>query len=153
MTEADRANAASALAQRVPGDGPLVIVAPGAAYGPSKLWPAERFAQVIKALPEAHHAQFWARRRSDGGQGTEGSRQIVRNEPGLDLGTLKAVYEKASLVLTNDTGPRHIAVALGVPVVCIMGPNDPRYSALPGVEKAKSCGSPWTARPTPGPAS
>lgn len=138
VTEVDRANAASALAQRVPGDGPLVIVAPGAAFGPSKLWPAERFAQVIKTLPETRVLLSVG----PGEEETANRVQQAAGRPfgtnqGLDLGTLKAVYEKASLVLTNDTGPRHMAVALGVPVVCIMGPNDPRYSALPGVERGE----------------
>ena len=42
---------------------------------------------------------------------------------------LKALIARAELVLTNDTGPRHIAVALGRPVVVLMGPTDPRHTA------------------------
>jgi heptosyltransferase-2 len=131
VTSEERARAKGALA-RVPGEGPLVIIAPGAAFGPSKLWPPERFAAVAAAL-----AGQGARILISYGPG-EGATAAAVGEyattKGMDLGTLKAVYEQAALVLTNDTGPRHIAVALGRPVVCIMGPNDPRYSALPEVE-------------------
>lgn len=137
-SEAQRADAA--LAQRAPGDGPLVLVAPGAAFGPSKLWPPERFATVMNVL-----ADRGCRVMLSVGPGEEAAAAAVRkaaareypDNVGLDLGALKGVYSQASLVLTNDTGPRHIGVALGVPVVCIMGPNDPRYTALPEVEKGQ----------------
>jgi heptosyltransferase-2 len=36
---------------------------------------------------------------------------------------------RAALVLTNDTGPRHVAVALDRPVITLMGPTDPRHTA------------------------
>ena len=49
-------------------------------------------------------------------------------EPPTTLGELAALIERARLVLTNDTGPRHMAVALGVPVVVLMGPTDPRHT-------------------------
>jgi heptosyltransferase II len=150
VTDEERSRAASALAERVPGAGPLVIVAPGAAFGPSKLWPAERFAEAINALAESS-----ARVLISHGPGEEATVSAVlkaagRQYPttqGIDLGALKAVYEQASLVLTNDTGPRHMAVALGKPVVCVMGPNDPRYSALPEVETGEVIREPVDCTP------
>ena len=42
---------------------------------------------------------------------------------------LKALVARSRLVLSNDTGPRQIAVALGRPVVVVMGPTDPRHTA------------------------
>jgi heptosyltransferase-2 len=47
----------------------------------------------------------------------------------LDLAELKALIAGASLVLSNDTGPRQIAVAFDRPVVVLMGPTDPRHTA------------------------
>ena len=41
---------------------------------------------------------------------------------------LKPFVQRCGLMITNDTGPRHYAVALNVPVVVIMGPTDPRYT-------------------------
>jgi heptosyltransferase II len=150
VTPEARGDAADAIAQRVPGEGPLVIVAPGAGFGPSKLWPVERFAAVMDRL-----ADEGARVMISFGPGEEATVQAVNEAAarpyattnGLDLSTLKGVYEQAALVLTNDTGPRHIAVALGRPVVCIMGPNDPRYSSLPDVETGEVVREPVDCAP------
>jgi heptosyltransferase-2 len=46
----------------------------------------------------------------------------------VDLATLKPIVKRCRLLITNDTGPRHYAVALGVPAVVMMGPTDPRYT-------------------------
>jgi heptosyltransferase-2 len=135
VTQAEREAAQNALRERNLEGGPLVIIAPGAAFGPSKLWPAERFAAVGDAL-----AAEGAKVLLSFGPGEEATIEAVQKAAkqsfattaGVTLGTLKAVYERAALVLTNDTGPRHVALALGRPVVCIMGPNDPRYSELAG---------------------
>jgi heptosyltransferase-2 len=42
---------------------------------------------------------------------------------------LKPLVKRCDLLVTNDTGPRHYAVAFDVPVVVIMGPTDPRYTS------------------------
>jgi heptosyltransferase-2 len=47
----------------------------------------------------------------------------------IDLALLKYFIQQCNLLITNDTGPRHYAVALGIPVVVLMGPTDPRYTA------------------------
>lgn len=49
----------------------------------------------------------------------------------LSLDVLKALIKRCSLLLTVDSGPRHIAVAFKRPVVTLMGPNDPRYTHTP----------------------
>ncbi|MGH7163455.1 MAG: glycosyltransferase family 9 protein, partial [Planctomycetota bacterium] len=46
----------------------------------------------------------------------------------LAIDELKAVIARARLLLTNDTGPRHIAASFRVPIVCLMGPTDPTYT-------------------------
>jgi heptosyltransferase-2 len=56
-------------------------------------------------------------------------RSLVIESPEVTLGELKALVAHASLLLTNDTGPRSIAVALGRPAVVLMGPTDPRHTA------------------------
>lgn len=47
----------------------------------------------------------------------------------IDLALLKPMIKRCDALITNDTGPRHYAVAFDVPVVAIMGPTDPRYTA------------------------
>jgi len=48
----------------------------------------------------------------------------------LGLGALKGVIAQADVVITNDTGPRHMAAALGRPVVTIFGPTDPTWAQI-----------------------
>lgn len=50
---------------------------------------------------------------------------------GLTLASLKGVVRAAAIMVTNDTGPRHIAAAFGVPVVSLFGPTDPRWTTIP----------------------
>jgi len=49
-------------------------------------------------------------------------------DPPARLPELVALIDRAQLVLTNDTGPRHVAVARGCPAVVLMGPTDPRHT-------------------------
>jgi len=146
----ETAAAQAALQQAGAIGGPLVVIAPGAAFGPSKLWAPERFAAVGDAL-----VAQGCKLLLSFGPGEEETVAAVQKHlkapaatsKGMNLGTLKAVIQQAALVLTNDTGPRHLAVALGRPVVCIMGPNDPRYSGLPGHEKGEVIREPVDCSP------
>ncbi len=47
---------------------------------------------------------------------------------GITLGTLPPIIAKADLMITNDTGPRHLAVACGTPVITLYGPTDYRWT-------------------------
>jgi heptosyltransferase-2 len=49
---------------------------------------------------------------------------------GLTLGALKEITRRCDLMVTNDTGPRHIAAAFGVPVVTIFGPTHPEWTEI-----------------------
>jgi heptosyltransferase-2 len=112
---------------------PLAGLGVGSSFGPSKLWTATAFAAVGNAL----------RLRGLGvallyGPGEEGvAREVVEGlerppvlGPGkaLGVGGLKSVASRLSVLVTTDTGPRHVAVAFGVPVVVVMGPTDPVYT-------------------------
>ena len=59
-----------------------------------------------------------------------GAGAVFRTIPStiLTLEDLKALVARATLLLTNDTGPRHIAVALDRPVITLIGPTDPRHT-------------------------
>ncbi|MEE9608561.1 MAG: lipopolysaccharide heptosyltransferase II [Myxococcota bacterium] len=114
---------------------PVLVVAPGAGFGPSKLWPAEHFASACDGIARRHGLvpvlapapaelaiarAVTARMRE---------RSVALLDTPLDLDLLKALVARAQLVLCNDSGPRQVAVALGRPVVVAMGPTDPRHSA------------------------
>lgn len=118
------------VAGRDPGKKLLAIV-PGAAYGASKLWGLERFAAVANALAQRRNLQA-ALLTGPGetaiGQAIAGgitSRALTFPEGRMSFGALKALVRRSALMICNDTGPRHVAIAYNVPVVVIMGPTDP----------------------------
>lgn len=114
---------------------PFIAVSPGAGFGPSKLWPARSFAAACREL--SRRFGFRAVLTPAPDEVTIADRvaaldsdiAIWRRDATATLGGLKALIARARLLLTNDTGPRHIAVALGVPVVTVMGPTNPRHTA------------------------
>lgn len=55
--------------------------------------------------------------------------RIVSFTPPPDLAELAALFSLARAVVTADNGPRHLAVAVGTPVVAVLGPTDPRHTA------------------------
>jgi ADP-heptose:LPS heptosyltransferase len=50
----------------------------------------------------------------------------------MNIRDMKVCLSRASFVVSNDTGPRHISAALSVPTVVLAGPMDERYTAYPG---------------------
>jgi heptosyltransferase-2 len=112
----------------------VVGLNPGASFGSSKCWPPEYFAE----LAELCERNLAARVVLLSGPGEEAIVQAIldrtranaidlRSEK-IDLERLKPVVDRCNLMITNDTGPRHYAVAFDVPVVVVMGPTDPRYT-------------------------
>lgn len=120
VTESDRASAARVLPPQA-GER-LVILQPGST-DPRRCWPAERFAALGDMLAEdgVHVAV----------NGSSAEAALVHEVTGrmrhratalagvLDLGGLCGLIERAALVVSNDTGPLHLALALGVPSVGI----------------------------------
>jgi heptosyltransferase II len=132
VTDSEHASAASVLA----GLGrPYAVLVPGG-NNPAKRWPPERFARVAEHLTRAHGLTVVA-------AGTPGESDIIESirsaspiqilnlaAHSLGLGALKAVISGARIVVTNDTGPRHIAAAFAVPTVALFGPTDHRWTIL-----------------------
>ncbi len=114
----------------------LVGLNPGSMYGEAKRWLPERFAeaadQVVESLATKEKSAA-VRVVIVGAPGEEGlGHQIaglMQTHPAVlsgqtSLGVLKAVIKRCRLFLTNDTGPMHIASALGIPVIAVFGPTD-----------------------------
>jgi len=105
------------------------VLNPGAAYGSAKRWGEDRFAEAGDALASelgidvAIIGSEKERSIAERIQGLMRSRVAVLNGK-TSLETLIGVISEASLVLTNDSGPMHIAAALGVPTVAVFGPTD-----------------------------
>ncbi len=108
--------------------GRYVVLNPGAAW-PNKRWPAARFAALAAALRERHNIMsivVW-------GPGEEaiardvvaGASGAARLAPPTSIADLVALVGRAVVVVSGDTGPTHIAAALGTPVVGLYGPTRP----------------------------
>jgi heptosyltransferase II len=115
---------------------PFVLLNPGA-NREDKRWPAERFALVADRLAASKGLAAVVSGSPKESQVLEKVVQSAKSpivnleSRGLTLGSLKAMIEQAALVITNDTGPRHIAAALGTPAVVLFGPTDHRWTTLP----------------------
>ena len=110
-----------------------VVIAPGAAFGDSKCWPTARFAALASELLHAGtpvvlvgtaaEQQRLASVRSEiraTGPAVSGGLWMFAGT--LDLGALKALIQRAAVLVGNDSGARHLASALGVPSVAFFGP-------------------------------
>jgi heptosyltransferase-1 len=106
---------------------PIVLVHPGAGWG-AKRWPTERYGEVVEEL-----AQRGAVVLINAGPGEAALAESVVTAAHDDgtvivssLPQLIALTRRVSLVIGGDTGPLHLACALGRPVVGIYGPTDPK---------------------------
>ncbi len=107
----------------------LIGVNPGASYGSAKCWPLERFRSLAKALLEKTDAYvvFFG----DANQ-TQLVKQIVQGLPArvMDLSGITSLRELACIIkdcnvlVTNDSGPMHIAAAFRTPLVALFGSTD-----------------------------
>jgi heptosyltransferase-2 len=134
VPDAARAAAASLL-DGLAGAGPLVGLNPGA-NGPARRWPIERYAELGTALREALDARVTvvgSRFETDLAErvagGVPGGRSLAGR---TDLKGLAAVLERLDLLVTNDTGPMHVAAALGTPLIALFGAGDDRVTAPRG---------------------
>jgi heptosyltransferase-2 len=115
---------------------PLVLLNPGARYGAAKIWMPDRFAAVGDRLVEQYGATIAVTGAPDErlilDKVIAAAKHPIIDLParGLDLRKLKAVVKRCDLMITNDTGPRHIAAAFGVPVVTLFGPTDPNWTTI-----------------------
>ena len=105
---------------------PFVLISPGAGWG-AKRWPVERYAAVARSLHDAGYTII-----VNSGPGEESiAEELTRLSEGTatsvkaTLTELIAITRSTSLVIAGDTGPLHLASALGKPVVGIFGPTDP----------------------------
>ena len=108
------------------GTRPVALINPGAGWG-AKRWPVERYARVARGLMERGF-----RILVNVGPSEEPMADVIVKESSgaaiplaTSLDQLVAVSRRIALCIAGDTGPLHLACALGKPVVGIYGPTDP----------------------------
>ena len=123
-------DAVARAAAGVPRNRPLLGIVPGCANGPAKQWPPARFAE----LAELAARRWGALPMLLGGPGDLATIAAVRDRCGvpclemaadLDILDMTAALALCWAVVSNDTGPAHLAAALGRPTVVLFGPTDP----------------------------
>ena len=136
VREGDRA-AATMLLQASGWDGraPLVALAPGAAYGGAKKWPARAFAELVRGLADDGVTCVLVGSATD----ADATREITTLAgPGAavldiagrtDVPTLAGVVALARAAVSNDSGAMHVAAAVGTPVTALFGPTNEHATA------------------------
>ena len=134
-TDEDEASTTQRLEREgIPADATIVTLCPGANFGASKCWHPERFAGVADELVRHQRVSVVI----SPGPGEEPlaeriaeameEKSYLLTEPCLTLGELKSLMKRSSLLIGNDTGPRHYARAFDIPRVTIFGPTEQRWT-------------------------
>ena len=118
----------------------LLGVNPGAEYGPAKRWPIENFAGVIREVSRRNPEALWLLFGGANDRTLCRELETSANVPSINLAgktslrQLMAMLKICRVLVTNDTGPMHVAAALGTPVVVPFGSTTPTLTApgLPG---------------------
>lgn len=137
--------------------GPIFGLNPGAEYGPAKRWPVERFIAVAQRVQQRTGClwlMFGVKNDAPIAQRIEfglGGMPTVMNLVGkTSLRELMSLLAHCRMLLTNDSGPMHVAAALGKPVVVPFGstspaltgpglPDDPRHRLLKSDAPCSPC--------------
>lgn len=103
---------------------PYALLVPGTNW-PTKRWPIEYFAAIVQPLAD----EFGLRSVVGGGPAEVALGDAIPGALNLcgktSLRQMTALIESAALVIANDSGPMHIAAALGRPMVTVFGPTNP----------------------------
>jgi lipopolysaccharide heptosyltransferase I len=116
------------LGERIPARQPFALINPGAAW-PNKRWPPERFGALASFVHDECRMTpvvLWGPGEESLAAGVvsaSGGAGVLA--PATSVRDLVAIARAAALVVSGDTGPLHIAAAVGTPVVALFGPTDP----------------------------
>ncbi len=109
-------------------DGPYALLNPGAAW-PNKRWPPAAFGEIAAWLQEVHRTPsivLWGPQELDlASQVVAASAGAARLAPPTRIGDVLALARGARLMVSGDTGPLHLAAAVGAPIVGLYGPTSP----------------------------
>jgi heptosyltransferase II len=115
----------------------LVALGPGATYGPAKRWPLDYWKQLIKKMLESgketllvlggpeekeYLEELWK------GLPNHHTQRLVSLVGKTNPQALAAVLDQCKLLITNDTGPMHVAAAVGTPTLALFGSTSPAWT-------------------------
>jgi heptosyltransferase-2 len=113
-------------------EAPILVLCPGAEYGPAKQWPANHFAQLAKDRLQLG----WQVLLLGSEKETDICNKINSATAGkctnlagkTELGQVIDIMSQAAAIVSNDSGLMHIAAALNIPLVAIYGSSDPGFT-------------------------
>jgi heptosyltransferase-2 len=108
----------------------FIVIHPSASC-PSKRWPQEYFLQLVKLLKEKTGLKIiviTAKNEKDFVEKIIKGNEVIDLRGELSLSEIGSLLKRAKLFISNDSGPVHIAAALGIAVISIFGRNDPGLS-------------------------
>ncbi len=114
----------------------VVALCPAGAFGAAKHWPVEHFAELGRRIAEAEACHVLV---MCGPAERDTARQIatlaadarvvsLADQQNLSIGLSKACVRRSQLVITTDSGPRHLAAGFQIPTVALFGSTDARWS-------------------------
>ena len=130
IKDPDRAFAKDFFAKHgVTGEDIVVAICPGGNWGP-KRWPKESFASLADSLIQKFNARIIVTGAQKDAILAEEIEKLMKKKPinisgATTLKELGAIFERADLVVANDTGSMHLAVAMKTPVIALFGPTSP----------------------------
>jgi heptosyltransferase II len=115
---------------------PFGVFIAGAQYGSSKCWPHGHFSELADKIVEKYDMKIYILPGKDEEMLAHKVREGAKHKDSIEIKSmnvrdLKVCLSRASFVVSNDTGPRHISAALSVPTVVLLGPMDDRYTVYP----------------------
>jgi len=114
---------------------PIIGIHATASYGPAKCWLKENYAELIQRLNTVY--KTWVFLCGSGNERDEiddilkmiqDKRRVFNIAGETDIAGLAGFISLCGLFIANDSGPMHLASALGVPVVAVFGPTDPELT-------------------------
>lgn len=118
-------------------DRPIVMLNPGASFGPSKMWEPRRYAQLADLLIRRDDAQIIINAAPPEKPIAARVERFMACSPTINfaerdnsLGLLKSLTRRCDVLVTNDTGARHVAAAGGIGVVTLFGSTDPVWAEI-----------------------
>ena len=134
VDDRERARIDAMLASRNMARGDYVLMVPGAAYGPAKSWPWERYRRacedIVRDVPVVLSGSTGDRATCD--RIASGLPGVVNLAGETSLGEFFALVERARVLVANDSGAPHVAASLGVPAVTLFGSTSPAWTAPQG---------------------
>lgn len=113
----------------------VILLNTGGAFGSTKHWPQEQSVELSRRIAEelGHTVVVLCgpnERKEAAAIALQAAHPLVKSVAAEDVsfGVTKAIVRRARMLVTTDSGPRHIASGLGTPTITLFGPIDPRWS-------------------------